>query len=120
MENTDKAFAELIGKMQELIDSASGQLPDIAQQMLVYGTFANQLVVGIGAVGLIIALLLLLKSFFADSYDSGGWVVGSLVIGFMSSILMAHAVLNLYKISETPKLYLLDKAAGYVEKGCGN
>lgn len=111
LENTDKAIADLLNKLPELIESASAQLPDIAQQMLVYGAFEAWIVITIGVLFLIMALFCAVRSFF--SIDPSSWVMGCIIFILMAIIPLSAGLLKKYQIEHAPKLYLLEEAVEY-------
>lgn len=113
LENTDKAVAELLEKLPEIIKGASGQLPDIANQLLIYGAFDAQVGIGSAVILMFVAVVCGFKWLFMEGEFCG-------FIGFflfvMSLVWIGCGVSTLYKISHAPKVYLLEKSMDYIQK----
>ncbi len=113
LENTDKAMAELLEKLPDIIKGASDQLPDIASQMLVYGAFNAQVGIFVG-IGLL-AVALISGAIALFSYDGVGAGIIATVTGIIGVIALSSGISTAYKIEYAPKLYLLEKAVGYTK-----
>lgn len=112
LENTDKAVADLLQKLPSIIEGASTQLPDIAKELLIYGDFDAQLGIGIGIVIALVAILCGFKWLLRDEEVSG--FVGLVLFAF-SLAFIGCGIGQLYKVKNTPKVYLLEKVTDYVK-----
>jgi len=86
LENTDKAMAELLEKLPDIIEGASGHLPDIASQMLVYGAYDAKITLIFGGILLVLGLILGIKGLFDYNSEVPG-IIGVMLIG-LSSIMI--------------------------------
>lgn len=113
LENTDKIVSELLAKLPDIIQSASNQLPEIAQQMLAYGAFSAT--VGV-VVGLLLAILGSISLFLASrSHDGFGYFIVGFLFVFASLLIIPINTSELYKIKYAPKVYLLNQANGFIK-----
>lgn len=115
MEYTDKALAELISKLTVLIEGAEGHLPEIANQMLIYGAFDANLTLIIGVIFAIPTIILFILAVIDG--DAPGYSIFSVVFFILSLIFCGCGVSTLYKIDKAPKLYLLQQTADLVKAG---
>ena len=113
LENTDKAISELLLTLPDIIKGASGQLPDIASQMLIIGMYDAYVGIVIGGVLLVIALLFGLKACFGHEEIGCGFFASIFLI--ISFLLLGHNITQSYKIEHAPKVYLLEQAKQYIK-----
>lgn len=111
LENTDKAIADLLGKLPEIIESASTHLPEIAQQMLVYAAFDAKVSIYVGIALLVLAFITGAVALF--SYDSVGSGIVAIIAGIIGVIVLCGSISSAYKIEHAPKVYLLEKVVNY-------
>lgn len=112
LENTDKAMADLLAKLPDIVNSVNQQLPDIAKELLAYGLVSAQINIWIGVIFGVVAVLCALKWLFADGEFSA---VIALVFFMISIVGITNGVSNKYKIAIAPKVYLLEKAVSYTK-----
>jgi hypothetical protein len=110
LENTDKAIGELLQKLPDIIKSAEGQLPDIANQMLVWGVYDAKLSIYLGVAFVIFAILILVASLAIE--DGFVALIGTLATIF-ALLNLSYSMSELHKIKEAPKVYLLEKVIHY-------
>ena len=116
MSGIESESAELVGKLNQIIDVAfSGvteHIPDVLSQILLLGILSNGIVafVSFGIIcGIIGAVYLAYKHEFHDMDLL--WVV-SIIFGLSSLCVFSASAYQIAKVIFAPKVYLLEYAAG--------
>jgi hypothetical protein len=111
---TTDAYQDAVNKLMSYIDQtanfAKGQLPDIANELLVFGVTQHTLLAYLfGSITILAFLVFLLGIWIAKDGEEGGLevsVVFFLIFGVGCAITGAQ-ILDLYQIKEAPKIYVL-------------
>jgi hypothetical protein len=112
MSNTDayqEAVNKLITYIDQTVDFAKGQLPDIAQEILTYGATMEQFWMWFFIVFAGISFVTMIATIIG-SMDSDNPAPAMMFFAFLGlSIFAAHDYVVLIKIKEAPKLYVMEQ-----------
>ncbi len=114
LEHTDKAVADLLEKLPDIIQGSKDYLPDIAKEMLVYGAFDARMCIGLGVIIAIPMLICAANWLFSYNAEFSGVV--SLILFVISLTFIGVGASSAYKIENAPKVYLLEQASNYINK----
>jgi hypothetical protein len=113
MANTDAyqdAVTKLMNYLNDTVVFAKSQLPDVAQQMLVYGAELTHFWMWFWIVGFALSFLMFLVSLLTMD-EAGGVGVAMFLIMLGLGVLAGIEYSTIIEIRDAPKLYILDELA---------
>ena len=115
---SDKAVAEILTKLIQVVENNSDQLPDIANQMLAYGWIYAWVWV-VMALPLIPLTAILIK-WGRKEYGEGVLYFFTFWLIILAMALVTRGAQDIIKITYAPKLYVLDKIEEKIRPSCNN
>jgi hypothetical protein len=102
----EKAVSKLITYLDQTVTFAKGELPDVAQQWLVYAAYSNQVWLIFFSVLTFLSVLAFLRGVF-DDYGDGSWAFFGALFSIVFGASSMANYLDLAKIEKAPKLYIM-------------
>ncbi len=116
MSDTD-AYQAAVNKLMIYIDQtvnfAQGQLPDIANEMLTYNTSLDFLWLGIGALFVMLGAVMFILG--KAACDCEGITFFGGLIFVIAVLFIGIDLTDLMKIHQAPKLYIMDELASRIK-----
>lgn len=110
MANTDAyqdAVSKLISYLDQTVDFARGQLPEVCKEILAYGAYSNTFWIWFSGVFAVLSLLIFILSIVKND-DCGGCTVACFMLLLGMSTATGANIMEAKKIELAPKLYVME------------
>jgi uncharacterized membrane protein YphA (DoxX/SURF4 family) len=112
MNNLDELLKLLVDILKNTKDVVASQMPDILNQMLIYGAASATIWMWITGIIVVLCVIMIIIGSLTEEVEI---IPISFVIGIVFAINFACNAMTLYKINHAPKLYLLQEISSMIQ-----